>query len=252
MRKYVLLFCVLCCVFKALAQDKQIDGIIYDTDTKGRIALVNITNLRTKTAVYNSLKAEFHIVARPGDKLAFFKTNYVTDTVTVKSYGPLLVFLKPNSIMLKQVDIFDTMASPKQRLAATKKEYNKVYGSLDTHDYLNVSPYGGAGIGIDAIWNALSRSGRNAAHLRTIIERDYHDNLVDYRFTKTLVANVTGLKEPRLTDFMQKYRPSYYLTMSANDYDYIQAIKINYRRYQRNPRAFTLPKLVTPQPAPKP
>jgi co-chaperonin GroES (HSP10) len=243
-----------CCVFlflslfvlHALAQEKTVDGIVFDKDSKERIAKVNVVNIRTKQAVYNNLQAEFHINAQPGDQLIFSKQNYFSDTVTVKDMSSIAVYLKPSSIMLKQVNIHDTLQTPEKRLEATKRDYSKIYGSLGDRDILSVSPYGGAGISIDAIWNMLSRSGRNAEHLKTIIERDYHENLIDYRFNKTLVASVTGLKEPQLSDFMQRYRPGYYQVITASDYDFILSIKANYRRFMRNPRAYKLPSLKKP------
>jgi hypothetical protein len=225
-------------------QQKPVDGVVFDKDTKERIARVNIINMRTKESLYNNLQAEFHLNAKIGDQLIFSKTNYANDTVTVKRLGSILVYLKSTSIMLNQVDIHDTLKTPEQRLAATKRDYAKIYGSLGDRDILSTSPGGGAGISIDALWNIFSRSGRNAEHLKTVIERDYHENVIDYRFNKTLVTNITGLKEPKLSEFMQRYRPGYYMVVTASDYDFISSIKANYRRYMRNPtRRYTLPAL---------
>ncbi len=242
-RKCALFLFLTIAVLQASAQQKTIDGIVFDQATKERIAKVSVTNTRTKQSVYNNLQAEFHIIARAGDQLIFGKPNYFNDTITVKGAGSIPVYLKQSSIMLNQVNITDTLQNPQKRLAATKRDYSKIYGSIGDRDLLTVSPYGGAGIGIDAIWNSFSRSGRNAAHLKTLIERDYKENVIDYRFNKTTVEGITGLREPQLTDFMQKYRPGYYMTVYANDYDFISAIKANYRRYMRNPRAYTLPRL---------
>jgi len=90
----------------------------------------------------------------------------------------------------------------------------------------------------------LSRSGRNAAHLRDNIQEDYHQSVIDYRFNRTFVSRIIGLTDAKLTDFMQKYRPSYYMITTASDYELISNIKANYRRYLRRPKAYTLPPLV--------
>ena len=242
-RKCGLFLFFLISILRASAQQKTVDGIVFDKVTKERIARVNVTNVRTKQSLYNNLQAEFHIAARAGDQLIFSKANYFNDTITVKGTGSIAVYLKESSIMLNQVNIKDTLQNPQRRLEATKRSYSKIYGAIGDRDILTVSPYGGAGIGIDALWNMFSRSGRNAEHLKTLIDRDYKENVIDYRFNKTTVASVTGLKDPELTDFMQKYRPGYYMVTSASDYDFISSIKANYRRYLRNPRAYTLPRL---------
>jgi len=233
---FIIFLCFFGIGFHAVAQQKSVDGVVFDKDSKERIARVNIINNRTKQSIYNNLQAEFHISVKVGDQLIFSKLNYFNDTVTVKNYGSIAVLLKPTSIMLNQVDIHDTLKTPQQRLEATKRDYSKVYGSLGNRDILSVSPSSGAGISIDGLWNSFSRSGRNAEHLKTVIERDYHENVIDYRFNKTLVANLTGLKEPQLSDFMTRYRPGYYMVSNTSDYDFISSIKANYRRYLRNPR----------------
>lgn len=225
---------------KSFAQERLVEGVVYDKNTKERIAKVNIQNNRTKQSVYNTLKTEFKINAQANDQLIVNKQGYFPDTINITASNTVLIYLKPTSIQLKQVNIRDSAYTPQKRYLATKQEYSKAYGSNAYRDVLSVSPGSGAGISIDAIWNSLSREGRNAQKLQGIIERDYHENLIDYRFNKTFVGNITGLKDPQLSDFMLKYRPGYYLVTSASQYEFINSIRTNLRRYLRNPKAFTL------------
>ncbi len=221
----------------ALCQDKPVSGVVADKNTQERLATVHIQNIRTGKSIYNNLKAEFTIDARPGDLLLFSKPGYFKDTIRLDNTADFAVYLKPQAIMLRQVTIRDTATvNPKRRLELTKEAYSKVYGSLDNRDILSASPSVGAGISIDALWNIFSRSGRNAEHLRKLIDEDYHQNLIDYRFNKSFVTSITGLKEPQLTSFMRRYRPSYYMASNATDYEFATAIKANLRRFKRNPR----------------
>ena len=222
------------------AQERVIDGIVFDKTTTERIAKVNIQNNRTKQSVYNTLKAEFKISALPGDLLIVNKTGYFTDTVKVAANSTILVYLKPTSIQLKQVTIRDSALNPQKRYLATKQEYGKAYGSNAYRDVLTLTPGLGAGISIDALWNMFSREGRNAARLQEIIERDYRENQIDYRFNKSFVGNITGLKDPQLSDFMLKYRPGYYMVTSTSQYEFVNSIRANLKRYLRNPTAFTI------------
>lgn len=228
---------------RSFAQEKFIDGIIYDKTTKERIARVNILNLRSKQSVYNSLKAEFKISALPGDQLIVSKQGYFSDTIKTGADNTLFIYLRPTAIALKQVNVRDTALSPQKRYLATRSEYSKAYGSDAYRDLLSVSPGSGAGISIDAIWNSISRSGRNAAKLQETIEHDYHENQIDYRFNKTLVGSITGLKDAQLADFMRRYRPSYYMVTNQSQYDFIASIRTNFRRYLRNKKSPGLPSL---------
>lgn len=237
------LLIVLCLlVLNGFSQDKPVEGIVFSKATKERIAKVNIRNLRNGRSVYNTLKADFKIAAQPGDLLVFSKQGYYTDTLKVPGGTGMAVYLRQSSIMLKDVNIRDTLMTPQRSLALTKKDFSKAYGVDSYRDLISVGP-SGAGISIDAIWNMLSRSGRNAKHLQEIIDRDYRQNVIDYRFSKAYVQQITGLKEPELTNFMVRYRPSYYLVTTANDYDFIMYIKSNVKRFLRYPNMVALPPL---------
>lgn len=222
------------------AQDKKVEGIVYDKGINDRIARVNVRNLNNGQSIYNNLKGEFSIDASIGDQLIFSKEGYFNDTVKITSKKSLAVNLKTTGIQLKEVSINGKLISPEKWMAATKRDYTRLYGPSANPDLLTTSPYGGAGVGIDALYNALSRSGRNAERLREVIERDYQQNVIDYRFNATYVANVTGLKDEQLTDFMQKYRPGYYLVTTASDYEFAKYVRTSFKRYMRNPGNFTI------------
>lgn len=242
---------VLCGMFfKVYAQDKptgpqsgQIEGVVYDKDTKTRVARTNIINITTDQSFYNNLKGEFKIDARPGDKLVFLKDAYFPDTLIVKDNANLVVSLQRLAIPLREVDIHDSLATPLQRLQATRKAFSKIYGPSAYDDYLSVSPGGGAGLSIDALWNSISRSGRNAKHLQGIIQSDYQQNVIDYRFNRSYVGKITKLKDQELTDFMSRYRPGYYTVTTATEYEFITYIRSNLRRYLRSKKTNTLPPL---------
>jgi hypothetical protein len=241
--RYFLLFAFLLLCSGAFAQEQDtLRGVVIDKISKDRVASVNIVNITNGQSRYDGLKGQFGVAVHIGDVLVFSKTDYRNDTLKVKSLTSQIIYLVPTGRTLATVNIRDTIKTPQQQLLATQKEYNKIYGSISNTDLLSVGP-GGAGVGIDALYNMISKSGRNAAHLRETIERDYHQNVIDYRFNRVLVAKVTGLKDAQLTDFMQKYRPGYFFVTTATDYEFIASIKSNYKRYQRRPRAYTLPRL---------
>ena len=239
--RYWVFILLLGCSVKVFAQEKNVDGIVFDKDTKERIAIVNILNVNTGHSVYDNLKGEFSIDAHVGDVLIFSKQYYFPDTVKMVNYDSQAIYLKRSSIQLQQVDIKSKSLTPEQQLLATKRDYNKIYGAgLNNTNFLSVSPGDGAGISIDAIYDAFSRSGRNAKHLREEIQNDYYQNVIDYRYNRTLVNRITGLTDGQLTIFMQRYRPGYWFAANASDYDFVSYIKANYKRYLRHPHGYTL------------
>lgn len=227
-------------VLYSFAQDKAVTGIVFDKDSKDRVATVSIHNITEGTSAYDNLKGEFKVNAKEGDKLVFSKQGYSSDTINVQTKMELAIYLSRTAIQLRLVTIHDSVMNPERRLQETKNDFTKIYGSLGYRDFLTTPSSGGAGLSIDAIWNSLSRSGRNAEHLKEIIQRDYQQNVIDYRFNRTLVSRVTGLKDEKLTSFMTRYRPGYYTASTTTDYEFVSMIKSNYRRFLRAPRTFAL------------
>lgn len=240
MKKLGLLICTILYSGLLLAQ-QEVDGIVFDTDTKQRVAKVYIYNTQNKTGTFNNLKGEFRLKASKGDVLIAATEGYYPDTLTLKDDATILLFLKKSSIMLREVSIV-ARKSPDDILRQKQEDYNTAYSKGDPGSLLSVGN-SGAGLSIDALYSILSREGKNARYLQEIIERDYQDDIIDYRFTPELVSANTGLKAGVLDDFMQQYRPSYYFILNSSDYELALYIRSSYQKYRQNPAARRLPPL---------
>lgn len=228
------------------AQERPVEGIVFDRDSKQRISRVYIYNLRTHKGFYNNIKGEFATKVSAGDTLLAAAEGYHVDTLTIRSQPAILFYLRRTAIQLRQVTISDTVRSPRDRLKQIQRDFKDIYRKGDPQELLPVggsNGMGGAGLGIDALYSLLSKEGKNARYLQEIIERDYRESMISYRYNRSLVKNVTGLNEEQLDDFMQQYRPSYYFVLEASDYNLIKFIKESYRQYQKNPGAYRLPPL---------
>jgi hypothetical protein len=225
-----------------IAQEHQIQGIVFDNVTKQRLNRVYIYNTRTNKGMYNNTKGEFTMNAIQGDTLIVAHPGYRIDTTTVQAPTTIIFYLTPTNIMLKEVVITDSIMSPDKMLEEVQKAYSNIYRKGDSKDIVSVGS-GGAGLSVDALYSILSREGKNARHLQDIIERDYHDAIIDYRFTKNLVSSITNLSGEKLADFMRQYRPNYQFVLEANDYSFVESIRSNYRRFLENPGYYRLPPL---------
>jgi hypothetical protein len=214
---------------------------VFDAGSKQRISRVYIYNTRTHKGFYNNTKGEFSTTANIGDVLLAAVPGYLADTLKVQS-STVLFYLKRNSILLREVTIKDSTLSPADRFAKNQEDYKDAYRKGDASDILQVGPRG-AGLGIDALWSLLSKEGKNARYLQKILERDYRDQIIAYRYRANVVSNATGLSGEALRDFMEQYRPSYNFILQANDYELIGFIKSSYERYRKDPAANRLPPL---------
>ncbi|MCZ4243263.1 hypothetical protein [Pedobacter punctiformis] len=241
--KFIAAFISFFCLSVMLyAQQKPVQGIVIDKETKQRLAKVYIYNIRTGDGLYNNTKGEFSTFAIPGDTLVAALSGYGVDTLVFKGQPAAYFQLKSLGIRLRDVLIQQKRLTPQQQYEKTIKEYRYQTMKGSSKDLLNLGS-GGVGLGIDAIYNLLSKQGRNARHLQKILEKDYREDLIDYRFNANLVQQVLGIKDAELTDFMQQYRPTYQFVLDASDYSFNLFIRNAYKSYRINPRALQLPAL---------
>ncbi|MES2651316.1 MAG: hypothetical protein V4663_06220 [Bacteroidota bacterium] len=230
------------------AQTTTVQGFVIDKESKLRLAKVYIYNPANDEAIYNNLKGEFAIKAKIGDTIFAALSGYAMDTVVYKGKGAVVLQLKSLAIKLNQVEIYGKTLSPQEQRAKTIREYKYALDRGSSKDLLNLG-LGGVGLGIDAIYNLLSRQGKNARHLQAIIEKDYREAIIDYRYKPEYVKSVLGSPDIDVKDFMLQYRPTYQFVLTATDYAFVQFVRNSYNSYKRNPALFRLPKLpkITPQ-----
>ena len=242
MKLFVTIAFLFCFTMALHAQNKPVQGIVIDKETKQRLAKVYIYNVRSKDGLYNNTKGEFSTYAISGDTLVAALSGYGVDTIIFKGQTAVYFQLKSLGIRLRDVVIAQKRLTPQQQYEKSIKEFRYQTMKGSSKDLLNLGT-GGVGLGIDAIYNLLSRQGRNARHLQKILEKDYREDLIDYRFKASLVQQVLGIKDTELEDFMQQYRPTYQFVLDADDYAFNIFIRNAYRSYRMNPKALQLPPL---------
>ena len=231
-------------MLKLSAQTGSVQGFVIDKDSKLRLAKVYIYNSKKDEGIYNTSKGEFRINAVPGDTLFAVLQGYAVDTVVLKGTQAIYFQLKSLGINLQEVSITGKKLTPQEQYQQRLKEYKYKLDRGSSKDILSVGS-GGAGLGIDAIYNLLSRDGKNARHLQKILERDYKESIIDYRFRPDYVKSILQLSDTETIDFMEQYRPTYDFVLTATDYAFVVFLRNSYASYKRNPAAFRL------QPLPK-
>lgn len=223
-------------------QQKAVQGFVIDKDTKLRLAKVYIYNSSIDEGFYNNTKGEFVANVKPGDTLFAALSGHAMDTVVYRGQSAIVFQLRSLGIRLKEVSIYGKAKTPQELYRSKLEEYKYKLDKGSSKDLLNLGP-GGVGLGIDAIYNLLSREGKNARQLQKILEKDYKEQVIDYRFRPDYVRALVDIKDENLQDFMTQYRPTYQFVLSASEYQFIQFVKNSYASYKRNPAMFRLPTL---------
>ena len=244
--KKIIFFFLLCLSNYSFAQERMVQGVVFDKDSKIRLARVFILNTQTQSGVYNNSKGEFKLMVKTGDVLVAQLEGFRSDTIKISGAGDLIFYLRRNSIRLQEVVIKDSLKTPSKRLQQIQEEYKDIYRIGNSSDLLHTGGgqgLGGVGLSIDALYSLFSRQGKNARNLQKTIDRDFKDLVIDYRYSPALIQQVIGLTGTKAKDFIQQYRPAYSFVLEANDYDMVRFIQEAYRRYRQNPSAYRLPPL---------
>lgn len=239
----ILLVCIIFFnITNAIAQQKSVPGFVVDKETKLRLAKVYIYNSSVDEGFYNNTKGEFVANIKLGDTLFAALSGHAMDTVVYRGQSAIVFQLRSMGIRLREVNIYGKAKTPRELYKSRIEEYKYKLDRGSSKDLLNLGERG-VGIGIDAIYNLLSRDGKNARQLQKILEKDYKEQVIDYRFRPDYVMGLVDIKEENLQDFMTQYRPTYNFVLSASEYAFIQFVKNSYASYKRNPAMFRLPTL---------
>lgn len=230
------------CCANLFAQAKPIQGFVVDSYSKQRLAKVYIYNPTNDNGVYNNSKGEFLTQAKLGDTIFAALQGYLMDTVIYHGQTTIVFQLKSITIRLREVTVYGKAPTPQEQYAKTLKDYKYALDKGSSKDLLNLGS-GGVGLGIDAIYNLLSKSGKNARHLQAILERDYKESIIDYRFNRDYVKSILAANDTDVKDFMLQYRPTYQFVLTATDYAFVQFLRSSFTAYKRNPSMFRLPAL---------
>jgi hypothetical protein len=80
--------------------------------------------------------------------------------------------------------------------------------------------------------NFRSKEAKQRAELKRILEEERRQKIIDQKYNKEIIARLTGLKEPQLTEFMVFCGFSKAFLYNASQYDIFYLILKNYRIYK--------------------
>lgn len=209
----------------ARAQDFILKGVVIEKGSNIRIALSEITNLRTGIGVGSNDIGMFQLKAKVGDTLLVIKRNLIDQRVVVKSQEDIIVYLVRASTTLDDVTVYGN--TKQQDLAEIKREYrNKgVYnGGKTTLLSAIFSP-------LNALYNLFGSDPKNARRFGRYANNEIKQSQIDVYFNQSIIKNNTELRGDTLEKYMLNCRPEFDKAQYWNSYDYIKYIKESSKKF---------------------
>lgn len=185
-------------------------------------------------------QGRYTIVVSESDSIWFSYLNKPTPKYPVLSIPNVQNFeisLHVNMVQLKEVRIMPR--NHKMDSLQNRKDYARVFDfrkpGLGTS--LSVGPSGGAGLNITELANMFKfRQNRRMLSFQERLIREEEEKYIEYRFSRSLIIKLTGLRSPELDTFIRRYMPSVEFTRYATDYEFGQYIKEAHQHYLRYKR----------------
>ncbi|QNK62918.1 hypothetical protein H7F33_20675 [Pedobacter sp. PAMC26386] len=207
-------------------QDFQLNGVVMTKGSISRVAMAQITNLRTKFTVSSDDLGLFQVKANLGDTLVIYKQNYSDREMIILSKKDLIVYLDNGTgTTLQEVNIRGK--SKKAELDELKQDYRDkgsfYAGKPPLLSYI-FAP-------ITALYELFGRTPKNAKRFGNYYNRELQQTQIDGYFNESLIQKNTDLSGKQLEDFMLNYRPDYQKAKNWTEYDAVKYIRDTYKKY---------------------
>lgn len=218
-------FFLLLISFNLKAQDFIVKGVVFEKGANIRVALAEITNLRTNLGVGSNDLGFFQLKAKVGDTLLITKRNLTDQRIIIKGTQDILIYLVRESTMLNEVTIVGN--TKKQDLAEIKREsQNKGVYNGGKSSFLSAifQPLNG-------LYNLIGKEPKNARRFGRYADNEIKQSQIDVYFNQSIIKNNTELRGDTLERYMLDCRPAFDKAQYWNSYDYIKYIKESSKKF---------------------
>jgi len=238
MKHLLLILLTLLCI-NASAQ--LVTGIVIDKNTRKPVEyiLVSASTTNTMTSELGSFT---------------LKITKVTDTLHIKTLGykPYTRLISPWSGRLKMIELEPQSIKLSEVAIVAKRNYLRdsvnnrkqfakefAFKGPKLTDIMRPTatnvPFAWVSVDVLSLFRLIGKKKSPQYRLQQTMLRYEREDHTNQRFTRKLVAGVTGLQGDTLNDFMNEYRPTPAQVDVMTDYNLVFYIKDSFRKFKENP-----------------
>lgn len=208
--------------------DFSVQGALFENGTTLRIALAEITNLRTRVSTGSNDMGVFNLKARVGDTLLITKRSFREVKLLVSSGKDIVVKMNRDATTLDQVVITGT--NKKKELEAIKQDFkNKGSFYAGKPPAKLLIPFGGSPLTF--LYELFGKTPKAARRFGRMYQNEMQQISIDQYFNKSFIASHSDLDASRIEDYMVNHRPNYEKAKTWTEYDYLAYIAKTSKKY---------------------
>lgn len=215
-----------------------VSGTVYDISKINLVENVRVVSTGGLFSITDSL-GRYSILAEPTDSLSFIYNNKPTQKFAVSAIKSpeqfdisIKVPVQSRYSLLKEVKVFSR--TYRQDSLENRQTYADVFEFKKPGIESSMSPGGMAGADLTQLINIFRfRRNKQLRSFQQRLELQEQEKYISYRFNKTYVQRVTGLKGTDLDVFMQSYRPTYEFARNSNEISFNEYLLNSSYRFKR-------------------
>ncbi|HEX2937044.1 MAG TPA: carboxypeptidase-like regulatory domain-containing protein [Bacteroidales bacterium] len=231
-----------------------VKGQLVNSRTNEKIVFANVVNPKTMVGAISDSAGIFIILAKPGDVLQISSLGYHPRLFTVNdSLKHQFIFPRIKMVEkiyeIKNVDIrfFGTYEQFKYRILHTKTEdplaglNKKLRKTIDSIAKLPTSdlPTFSLGSPVSALYMAFSKEGKQLRKLEKAIEVAPSRKIIESKFNRQVLENVSGLTGEELNEFALFCKLSDDFIIKATEYELYEKIMEYFERFKKRDKDTT-------------
>jgi hypothetical protein len=202
-------------------------GTIIDSVKKNTMNSVRVENLSTHQGDYSNLDGFFFIEGKEGDYIIFSYLGFNNKVIRLNSSfnnSNQTIKMSMKTVGLKGVTIKQGPTQYQTDSAKRADLYKDVFDYRQSKSAM--SP-------ITSIYQIFSKKHKNMRHFQDQIVDIEKQKFIDTRYSEELTAQMTGLQDDALIQFMQAYPMEVEFARAASDLEIKMWIKYNFQEYSK-------------------
>lgn len=210
MRKFLLFIFTFFTVTSSFAQTKYFYGILVDSITLLPVSDVNVFNKNTGEKDVTNDRGIFLLKGNLDDTISIMKVDYWQQYFILNgneaAQDTVRIMIIPKVHELKSVIVSAYSYKDYQHDSASRRQnFKEIVGYA--HHYFESSNSGsGIGFSLDRLFGKKEKRQRKAFKF---FQQNEEERYINFRFNPILIHSLTGLREAKLNNFIEKYQPSY-------------------------------------------
>ena len=217
-----LLYTISICMLSATAFSQTIQGEVLDMDTRQALAGVSIENIFNNSKVATDTTGKFLIPGNKEELLEFKKEGYKTARVRI-----------PQSYIPSYFKIIMERGNPAVQQLYAANDWKT--DSFRTHELYGKElnyPKMSAVNKIEHPFDAMSKHNREIWAFQKDFDATEQQKYVDYKFNPKIITNLTGLQGDSLQAYIRRFRPTYQMVRTMDEYNLYSYIRSTVYRYR--------------------